>query len=974
MTDAPPDTSATTSNQDPAKRYAGTVRLPKTAFPMKANLPQLEERLLKDWDAARLYERIMEKNAGRPLFVMHDGPPYANGSIHHGHILNKVLKDMVVKYRNMTGWLCHFVPGWDCHGLPIELNVDKALGKDKINKSRPEIRALCRKEAERWIDVQRRDFQRLGVLGAWETPYLTIQPSYEATVVRELARFADGRGLHRGFKPVHWCWSCQTALAEAEVEHENHRSPSVYVTFPVTDEATRRALSPALAGEKVSALIWTTTPWTLPANRAIAYGPKEFRYAAFKVAGSDERVIVASDLKGAVEAEVKRALTDPVPVDMEAVCVRGKEDARGADHPFLADGDRAMRVPFVPADHVTLERGTGLVHTAPGHGPEDFVVGRKFGLEVANPVGPDGRYQAGVGVASLVGKHVARATKTEPGADPEVVQVLVARGRLLSPPDLGVEHEYPHCWRCKNPVIFRATEQWFISMDQAGLRRAALEALDKVQWIPSWGIQRIRGMLEARPDWCMSRQRAWGVPIPAFVCKGCGQSTTSRAVMEHVAAIFEKEGADAWWLKGAADLVPPGLVCGGCGKADWALEQDILDVWFESGASWAAVCGSGVFPHLQLPVDLYLEGSDQHRGWFHSSLLCAVGGRGVVPYKAVLTHGFVVDEKGRKYSKSNPRYVPPDQTIKKSGAELMRLWVAATDYTGDIHIGEEILTRLVESYRKTRNTLRFLLGNLSDFNPATDMVPREELPPLERWVLARVSRLTARLREAYETYQFHVVHHAVNELVTVALSSFYLDVTKDVMYCDAETSRRRRSAQTAMWHTCRALLSLVAPILSFTAEEAWGHLPKLPGMPESVHLAEMPTVADGYDREDAESVLERFDRLLGVRTEVQRALEGFRAQKHHPLEAKVELACPADLRGFLAGFEDLPGLFGVSAVQLVEQADGEGFTGAEALPGLQVRVSHAPGSKCPRCWVWSEEIGSAGHHAELCDRCARVVG
>ncbi|MEW5849968.1 MAG: isoleucine--tRNA ligase [Myxococcota bacterium] len=984
MTD---ETQAQTAAQAEGDKYSATVRLPRTDFPMKANLPQLEPKLLERWESGKLYAKVIQKNQGRPLFVFHDGPPYANGNIHHGHILNKTLKDMVVKYRNMAGWLTNFVPGWDCHGLPIELNVDKALGKDKANKSKTEFRTLCRKEAEKWIDVQRNDFKRLGVLGEWEHPYLTINPGYEASVVRELARFADGNGLYKGFKPVHWCWSCKTALAEAEVEYENHKSPSTYVTFPITDEATRKALNPRLAGEMVSALIWTTTPWTLPANRAIAVGPASFKYAAWRVAGTQERVVIAQDLKAAVEEAIGKKLEDPVDVDIDAVSgAEAKAAGRLADHPFLLQNGKPMRVPFLPGEHVLLERGTGMVHTAPGHGPEDYVLGKKFDIEIANPVGPDGRYLSTVGVPALEGLHVARATKDvvvdgrhiqHKSANDAVLELLVENGRLLSPRTAVMEHEYPHCWRCKNPIIFRATEQWFISMESTQLRKRALEAIEKVEWIPNWGIQRIRGMLEARPDWCISRQRAWGVPIPAFVCTKCGNHVASRAVINHVADIFEKHGADAWWSRSVDELKPAGLTCPGCKGTEFRLEEDILDVWFESGASFAAVCDRPEHKHLGLPVDLYLEGSDQHRGWFHSTLLTAVGGRGMVPYKSVLTHGFVVDAQGRKYSKSSPNFEPPENIIKKHGAELFRLWVAATDYTGDIRIGPEILTRLSESYRKTRNTLRFMLGNLNpaDFDPRKHLVARDSLALLDRYVLARFSQVISRVRQAYEKYEFHVVHHAINEFVTVDLSAFYLDVIKDILYCDPQESPRRRSAQTALYHLTKGMLTLLAPILSFTAEEAWSYLPDDGNKAESVHLSEMPTPADGYDREDKANILDRFQRLLAVRAEVQRAMEPFRAQKRAPLQAKVELSCPFELRDFLNGFgHDLPGLFIVSAVELMEQNKGADFVDAAEVSGLRIRVTEAPGSKCARCWTYTPEVGTHAKHPLLCTRCAQAVG
>ncbi|MBI5498090.1 MAG: isoleucine--tRNA ligase [Deltaproteobacteria bacterium] len=940
---------------------------------MKANLPQLEPRLLAHWERTDLYARVLEKNRAGKLFVLHDGPPYANGNIHHGHILNKTLKDIVAKYRNMTGWLCNLVPGWDCHGLPIELNVDRALSPDeKATLPRLEVRARCRQEAEKWMGVQREQFRRLGVFAQWDAPYRTLDPTYEASVIRELARFADGRTLYKGTKPVHWCWSCRTALAEAEVEHQVLHSPSAFVAFPVTDDATRVALNPALATERVSALVWTTTPWTLPANRAIAVGDDTFGYRAWRVDGRAGRYIVAERMRAAVEAATGAQLVDGIPVELGAVCSPDGRNTLGADHPFLP----GLRVPFIRSEGVKADQGTGLVHTAPGHGPEDFVLGRQVGLEIATPVDADGLFTAAAREPALTGLHVVQSRGGRPSGNAAVMRLLAERGMLLGSPDARVEHDYPHCWRCKNPVIFRATEQWFISMEASGLRQAALDALPGVSWVPSWGIQRIRGMLQARPDWCISRQRVWGVPIPAFHCTGCGRSTATREVMEHVAALFEREGADAWWTRAPAELHPAGMTCSGCGGTSFRPEQDILDVWFESGASYAAVCGSGRWRHVSLPADLYLEGSDQHRGWFHSTLLIAVGARHLVPYRTVLTHGFVVDGKGHKYSKSSANYIPPDEVIAEHGAELLRLWVAATDYTGDIRISRTILARLSEGYRKFRNTLRFMLGNVhpSDFDPARDLVPREGLPPLDRYILARFTDLVVRVRAAYEAYEFHQVIHAVNEFISGDLSSFYLDVQKDTLYCDATTSARRRSAQTALYLITRGLCALAAPILPFTCEEAWDALPPDPKRAGSVHLAELPAPADGYDRADRATVLSTFERVLRVRQDVQKALEAFRAQGHHSAEAAVLLSCPFELRDFLNGLSDeLPGLLLASQVELLEQVRDDTFQDAATVQGLRIRVEPAAGARCTRCWLHSPSVGTHAQHPLLCARCVDVV-
>jgi isoleucyl-tRNA synthetase len=953
--------------------YRATVRLPRTDFPMKANLPQLEGRLLARWKEQKLHARILERNAGRPLFVLHDGPPYANGSIHHGHVLNKVLKDVVVRYRNMAGWMAHLVPGWDCHGLPIELNVDRALtAVEKETLGRPDIRARCRAEAEHWIAVQRAQFERLGVCASWDNPYLTMDPAYEAAVVRELAAFAQDGSLYRGVKPVHWCWSCQTALAEAEVEHRLTHSPSAYITFDVADEHVRERLNPVLRDATVALLVWTTTPWTLPANRAVAVGKASFAYHAYLFGQGARRVVVAAPLKAAVEAALGLTLSDGVAVDLQAVLQAGT-----VAHPLLGDGDgKPMRVPLVLGDHVTLDQGTGLVHTAPGHGPQDHELGRRLGLDLSCPVGPDGRYLAAAGVELLTGTHVLRGKEGAPSGNAMVLDMLRAKGAVLGPVDAQVEHEYPHCWRCKNPVIYRATQQWFISMEKTGLRTKALNALEQVRWVPAWGSQRIRGMLAARPDWCISRQRVWGVPIPAFVCEGCGEPHASKASFEHVAAIFAQHGSDVWWTRSAAELVPPGLSCGACGGTSFAKEQDIVDVWFESGASFAAVCEDVKHANLRIPADLYLEGSDQHRGWFHSTLLIGVGGRGVLPYKTVLTHGFVVDGTGHKYSKSGSNYVPPEALIEEHGAEVMRMWVAATDYTGDIRTSDEILARLTEGYRKFRNTLRFMLGNLhpDDFNPRLQLVPRPSLATLDRYILACFSQVISRVHKAYEDYQFHLVVQALNEFVSTELSSFYLDVQKDTLYCDLANHPRRRSAQTALYHMCRGLVSLAAPILAFTAEEVWEVLPDDGTKETSVHLSVMPMPMDGYDRDDSESTMDTYGRLLRVRGDVQKVLERFRAGGRPSQGAHVILSCPFELRDFLLGFqEDLPGLLLVSQVDLVEQVRDVGFEDAATVTGLRIKVQEASDPRCARCWLHAQGVGSHPRHPKLCPRCADVV-
>ncbi|HXG16732.1 MAG TPA: isoleucine--tRNA ligase [Calidithermus sp.] len=932
----------------PTMDYKATLNLPKTAFPMRANLPEMEPRLLAWWDEIGIYKRLREAAADRPLWILHDGPPYANGHIHMGHVLNKVLKDIIVKSRAMLGYNAVYVPGWDCHGLPIEHQVDKELGLDRasVDVRRAmdplEKRRRCRDYARRFIDIQRAEFKRLGVFGDWENPYLTMEPAYQAVIAREFGRFV-GRGLvYKGLKPVHWCMHCKTALAQAEVEYEEQRTDSVYVTFPLTAP---------LAGVGPAALvIWTTTPWTLPANLAIAVHPEE-DYVALDV-GSGERLVVAARLAAEVAkvaglGEVREAARMP------GRSLAGLEYR----HPWI---DRTGQVAV--ADFVTMEAGTGLVHIAPGHGEEDYELGRRLGLRIYNPVDDDGRFTADVA-------HFAGLTVWE--ANPRIVEHLRARGRLLAQSPLT--HTYPHCWRCKNPTLFRATEQWFIALDRHGLRARALEAIRRdVQWIPRWGEERIYNMVAHRPDWTISRQRVWGVPIVAFYCQACDALLLDEAVVEHVAAIFRAgDGADEWYLRPAQALLPPGTRCPRCGAAEFRKEMDILDVWFDSGCSHAAVLETR--SDLRWPADMYLEGSDQHRGWFHSSLLEAVGTRGAPPYRSVLTHGFVVDGEGRKMSKSLGNYVAVEELIPRYGAEILRLWAAAEDYTEDIRLSPEILDRLADAYRRIRNTFRFLLGNLSDFDPVRDRQPYARLDEVDRFILDRLARLIGRVRRAYEAYQFHTVFHAVHNFCAVDLSALYLDVIKDRLYTSAAADPRRRAAQTTCYEIFGALARLTAPILSFTAEEAWRHLPG--PRAESVHLEQFPN-APGEWLDDALEA--RWSRLLEVRREAAKALEAARAAGliGSGLEARVTfLSAPEDLPALLREARDLlPTLLIVSQVELGRPARPPAVVHeSQEIPGLVVGVDRARGRKCQRCWTWSEQVGADRRHPDLCARCLSVV-
>ena len=907
--------------------FKTTLNLPKTDFSMRGNMAKREPDFLARWAEDKLDEAVDDASKGRPLFVLHDGPPYANGHIHIGHILNKVLKDIVVKSKTMKGKRTVYVPGWDCHGLPIELQVDKNLGKKKRDMTPLEIREACREYAQKFVDIQREDFKRLGVFGRWEEPYLTLTHGYEETIVRELARFAEKGHLHKGKRPVHWCPSCRTALAEAEVEHQDHRSPSIYVKFPYLGDASK--LNPSLAGKKVSFVIWTTTPWTIPANLGIALHPK-LKYVA--LGQGDEALIIA---EGLVEAVAEACDLDPNnklgEIDLTDI------ERTASQHPFI---ERESMMVF--ADYVTLEAGTGCVHTAPGHGHDDYVTGRTYGLDAYAPVDTAGRYTDEV--PDYVGQKVFDANKA-------IVLRMHEEGSLLNSPDQFLEHSYPHCWRCKKPVIFRATPQWFIGIDHDDLRERALKAIDETEWIPPWGHDRIHGMVANRPDWCISRQRIWGVPIPALRCKACEESTTNAALIDRTADLFAKEGSDAWFARPAEDFQPEGMSCPKCGESSFEKERDIVDVWFESGVSWAAVCEKN--PDLW-PIDLYLEGSDQHRGWFHSALLTSVATRGKPPYRQVLTHGFVVNEKGQPYSKSLKNYMPPQKVIAARGAELYRLWTSFVDYRHDMPFSETILGQLADSYRKIRNTGRFLLGNLSGFDLATYQ-SEEGFTYLDRWVLNRLAQVDARCQEGYDTYEFHQVYRAFIDFCITDLSAFYLDVAKDRLYC--ESAGQRRPAQAVLYRIIRTLSKLMAPILCFTAEDLWGHLPKLPDDPASVHLAQfedVPTIGESLD--------ETVEGLRTLRNMVLKELEPFRAQKHHSLDARLELTLsPADA-ALLEQYPDSKAdFFIVSEVEVVG-------TAAES----SVNVVEATGEKCPRCWKRSAGSDNA-QSQHICPRCNDVL-
>jgi isoleucyl-tRNA synthetase len=931
--------------------YKDTLNLPKTDFPMRGNLPQNEPKQVAKWEQDGTYFKILEANQGKPRFILHDGPPYANGNIHIGHALNKILKDIIVKYQAMTGHLAPYVPGWDCHGLPIELQVEKSLGRaKKLAMSKAEIRKFCKEYAEKYISIQREEFKRLGVLGDWEKPYRTLDPAYEAQEVRELGKFVASGALYRRKKPVYWCASCVTALAEAEVEYEDHTSTSVFVKFAVVDGKGKLGNS--------SFVIWTTTPWTLPANQAIAVHPK-FTYRLVQTAQGE--LVINQEL---IESVMKAAGLEAGQYEIAPGAWSGA-DLEGimCRHPWI---ERESRI--VLGDYVTQDQGTGCVHIAPGHGQEDYEVGMRYGLPVLAPVDPEGRFTAEAG--DLQGESVFKA-------DASIVQKLLDRGALLKQDKLT--HSYPHCWRCKKPVIFRATEQWFISMEKNDLRNQALKAIDEVKWIPPWGRDRIRGMLEARPDWCISRQRCWGVPIPAVYCKNCNHAVLTRELCDHVAEIFVKEGSNAWYIRPLDELLPASLNCPDCHGRDFTREEDILDVWFDSGVSHASVVEQDA--RLGGRADLYLEGSDQHRGWFHTALLTSLATRDRAPFASVLTHGFTLDGKGRKMSKSLGNTIAPQDIAKKSGAEILRLWVSAEDYREDVRISDEILNRLVEAYRRIRNTARFLISNLYDFNPATDRVKNEELDELDRWILGRTENLLARCREAYDRCEFHVVYHSLNNFCAVDLSAQYLDIVKDRLYCEGAKSTKRRAAQSTIQRILDVLVHLTAPILSFTAEEIWQYLPDRASRPASVFLSQMPTPQAGFA--DA-ALAEKWDRLLRERSEVLKALEQARTGGiiGHSLDAKVVFE-NRNGQGSL-----LPGLVQADRTRLqdlliVSQAADSSEAAAPvggaqssydaALLNCLVRVSKADGGKCERCWKYDVQVGADKNHPTACARCAAVL-
>jgi isoleucyl-tRNA synthetase len=943
--------------------WKNTLSLPKTEFPMRADLARREPLWLARWAEERHYQTLLatREAAGAPAFVLHDGPPYATGGIHYGTLLNKVLKDIIVRSQLLMGKSARFVPGWDCHGLPIEHQVEKAIGgRAKLDTA--DFRKRCEAHALKFVDVMRADFRRLGCVGMWDQPYLTLAKGYEATIVRILAAFARQGLLYRAKRPVHWCTTHQTALAEAEVEYADHSSPSIYVRFPLAPN--QPAVERLFGGAAAALVIWTTTPWTLAANLAVVANP-QLAYAGIPVerGGRREYLIVARDLAESFLA----ACHLPIPPKADWIEIAGDKLAalRGVryQHPFISEprSERDFRLSF--AAHATLEAGTGLVHTAPGHGADDYTVGRSEGLEIYAPVDSRGRYTAEVPL--WAGQPVLEA-------NPKIVALLAETGFLLNQPGETVRHQYPHCWRCKHPVLFRATSQWFARLGNLGditsLREKALAEIDRTQWIPTWGKDRIRGMIEVRPDWCLSRQRIWGVPIPAFVCKTCDEPFLVPEAMDFVANLFEAEGANAWFNRPVSELYPAGTRCPKCQGTDLDKGQDIVDVWFESGVSWAAVADGVLVPKGE-KVDLYLEGADQHRGWFHSSLLAAVAARGTAPYKAVLTHGWVLDERGKVYSKSEIEraraaglktdYVEPGVWMEKNGAEVLRLWAAAADYQADVVFSKTIMDQLGESYRKIRNTCRYLLSNLYDFVPSRDLLPDDKLRDLDRLAVEFLRDRDRQVFDAYRSYAFHeVVRRVVDYVVTV--SAEYLDPVKDVLYCDAPQSASRRSVQTVFCEMVRTIATWIAPILCFSAQDVADELQRQTGEPFDVHgqIRKEPTPM-------ADAVRRWQEQVRPLREQILAKLEAFRAAGHKSLEAKVTVQPAAAERGlWQRERENLLELTVVSQLQLSID---------DAASATEVTVSEASGPECPRCW---QRTGSAsGYAAEpnLCTRCAGVV-
>lgn len=920
-----------------AEDYSKTLNLPQTEFPMRANLPQREGEYLKYWQDIDLYHEILKQNANKPKFILHDGPPYANGNIHLGHVLNKVLKDMICKFKSMDGYNAPYVPGWDTHGLPIEQKAIKELGINRHQVSKNEFRDKCKEFALGFVNTQREQFKRVGVRADWDNPYITLMPKYEAEQVKAFGEMCKKGYIYKGLKPVYWCMECETALAEAEIEYADHTSPSIYVKFPVKD-------GKGIVPEDAYFVIWTTTPWTIPANVGICLN-EGFTYCLTEIAGS--KLIVAKDLleqfAKAIEAEDYQVLAEYQGKDLERIVCK---------HPLF---DRDSLV--ILGDHVTLEAGTGCVHTAPGHGVDDFMVGKKYDLPVIAPVDDKGCFTEEAGPFA--------GLKTITDGNKAVLAALTEAGALLKTEH--IRHQYPHCWRCKHPIIFRATEQWFASID--GFREKALEEIDKVKFIPAWGHDRIYNMVRDRGDWCISRQRSWGVPIPIFYCDKCGKDIINDETIKKTAELFGEYGSNIWYEKDADELVPEGFVCPECGHNHFRKEMDIMDVWFDSGSSSFGVLEQR--PELDVPADLYLEGSDQHRGWFNSSLSISTAVRGYAPYRQVLTHGFLVDEKGRKMSKSLGNFVDPLETIEQMGADVLRLWVASADYRNDLAVSPGIMKQVGESYRKIRNTMRFLIGNTHDYDNNINRVAYKDLMEIDRLAEHKLQLLVEKVLEAYRNYEFHVVYHAIHKFCVVDMSASYLDIIKDRLYVECADDVKRRSAQTVMYDILQVLLRLITPILAFTSEEIYSFLPKDDNAPQSVQMLSMPRVKEEY-KDDV--LAAKWDTIFAVKEKVAKELEAARVAKTigHSLDAAVTIYCDDDIYDICASLGDyLPYVLIVSQARLRKLSAKPNDITAE--DGVAVSVEAAAGIKCARCWIYSETVGENENHPDLCHRCATVM-
>jgi isoleucyl-tRNA synthetase len=923
--------------------YKETLNLPQTEFPMRANLSEREEDFQEFWKKNKVYETALEQREGAEKFILHDGPPYANGDIHIGHALNKILKDIVTRYKTLQGYQSPYIPGWDTHGLPIEHQVTKELGEKRKDLSTAELREKCKDYALKYVDRQKDQFKRLGVWGGWEKPYITLKPEYEAKQIEVFGEMIKKDYLYKGMKPVYWCTDCGTALAEAEVEYEDLRGPSIYVKFPVKESISIGDTE--LTAEDSYVVIWTTTPWTIPSNMAITLHP-DFEYVVVKAEG--DLLVVAKELvdemMNVVGIDEYEVIEEVVGEELEGLLTK---------HPFF---DRES--PIIFGDHVTLEQGTGCVHTAPGHGHDDYIIGREYDLPIFAPMNDGGVFTDESGPFAGMYYDDANIKVTD----------MLKEDNLLMNLDF-IDHSYPHCWRCKNPVIFRATEQWFASVD--AIKDEAIEAVKEVDWYPSWGEDRMVDMIADRSDWCISRQKAWGVPIPIFYCKDCGEDVTTEETLEVVRKLFAEEGSNAWFEKSAAEILPEGYACGECGATEFEQESDIMDVWFDSGASHAAVLEN--YDELGRPADLYLEGTDQYRGWFNSSLLTSIAYKGEAPYRAVVTNGFTVDAKGKKMSKSLGNVVSPHEVIDQYGADILRLWVASSNFKEDVRISDKILKQNSEVYRRIRNTFRYISGNLKDFSPVEESVDYDDLLEIDKWALHKLHKLIDEVNNAYEEYEYHRLYHKVHNFCAVEMSSFYLDVLKDRLYTSPTESKERRAAQSTMHEILTTLIKILAPVLVHTAEEAWQYLPEAGKEADSIFLTDWPEINEDYLNEDLEA---KWGKLLSIRKDVSKGLELARKDKvvGHSLDAAVEIYPSEKIYDFLKQFDNLSDLFIVSRVELYQPEDdvGEGaYSGEETA--IKVLVKPAPGEKCERCWKYRESVGDSEEHPEICTECLEVV-